>query len=140
MIFCYRFTAVARCISYTLLIQSLKLYILKRPSLLYLHQTYNYHLTIKHLLKTDIFSSKYMRIRGESPAEKTILRIFLCRFKTFSCAAVEVKNEPILGFKEGSEERTELLKVNHTALWILNNQRAFYCVLLPSLGFTRAEG
>ncbi|KAI7794911.1 delta-1-pyrroline-5-carboxylate dehydrogenase, mitochondrial [Triplophysa rosa] len=31
-------------------------------------------------------------------------------FKTFSCAAVEVKNEPILGFKEGSEERADLLK------------------------------
>lgn len=33
----------------------------------------------------------------------------------FPCAAVEVKNEPILGFKEGSQERAELLKVNkHT--------------------------
>lgn len=31
-------------------------------------------------------------------------------FKTFPCAAVEVKNEPILGFKEGSAERRELLK------------------------------
>ncbi|KAA0707521.1 Delta-1-pyrroline-5-carboxylate dehydrogenase, mitochondrial [Triplophysa tibetana] len=31
-------------------------------------------------------------------------------FKTFSCAAVEVKNEPILGFKEGSKERADLLK------------------------------
>ncbi|KAM4613490.1 delta-1-pyrroline-5-carboxylate dehydrogenase, mitochondrial [Polymixia lowei] len=31
-------------------------------------------------------------------------------FKTFPCAAVEVKNEPILGFKEGSAERKELLK------------------------------
>ncbi|XP_056129966.1 delta-1-pyrroline-5-carboxylate dehydrogenase, mitochondrial [Lampris incognitus] len=31
-------------------------------------------------------------------------------FKTFPCAAVEVKNEPILGFKEGSTERKELLK------------------------------
>ncbi|KAG7226615.1 hypothetical protein INR49_001785 [Caranx melampygus] len=31
-------------------------------------------------------------------------------FKTFPCAAVEVKNEPILGFKEGSPERKELLK------------------------------
>ncbi|XP_038551421.1 LOW QUALITY PROTEIN: delta-1-pyrroline-5-carboxylate dehydrogenase, mitochondrial [Micropterus salmoides] len=30
--------------------------------------------------------------------------------KTFPCAAVEVKNEPILGFKEGSAERKELLK------------------------------
>ncbi|XP_044205963.1 delta-1-pyrroline-5-carboxylate dehydrogenase, mitochondrial isoform X2 [Thunnus albacares] len=31
-------------------------------------------------------------------------------FKTFPCAAVEVKNEPILGFKEGSPERKELVK------------------------------
>ncbi|KAM9410490.1 delta-1-pyrroline-5-carboxylate dehydrogenase, mitochondrial [Pholidichthys leucotaenia] len=31
-------------------------------------------------------------------------------FKTSPCAAVEVKNEPILGFKEGSPERAELLK------------------------------
>uniref|UniRef100_A0A8C1B811 Multifunctional fusion protein n=1 Tax=Cyprinus carpio carpio TaxID=630221 RepID=A0A8C1B811_CYPCA len=31
-------------------------------------------------------------------------------FKTFSCAAVEVKNEPILGFREGSKERSELEK------------------------------
>ncbi|KAM7006310.1 delta-1-pyrroline-5-carboxylate dehydrogenase, mitochondrial [Tautogolabrus adspersus] len=31
-------------------------------------------------------------------------------FRTFPCAAVEVKNEPILGFKEGSAERKELLK------------------------------
>lgn len=31
-------------------------------------------------------------------------------FKTFACAAVEVKNEPILGFKEGSKERAELKK------------------------------
>ncbi|XP_026163352.1 delta-1-pyrroline-5-carboxylate dehydrogenase, mitochondrial isoform X2 [Mastacembelus armatus] len=31
-------------------------------------------------------------------------------FKTFSCAAVEVKNEPVLDFREGSAERTELLK------------------------------
>uniref|UniRef100_A0A672RSI7 Multifunctional fusion protein n=1 Tax=Sinocyclocheilus grahami TaxID=75366 RepID=A0A672RSI7_SINGR len=29
-------------------------------------------------------------------------------FKTFPCAAVEVKNEPILGFREGSNERLEL--------------------------------
>ena len=34
------------------------------------------------------------------------------RFKTFPCAAVEVKNEPILGFQEGSQERAELQKVN----------------------------
>lgn len=33
------------------------------------------------------------------------------RFKTFPCASLEVKNEPILGFKEGSAEREELLKV-----------------------------
>ncbi|XP_023144056.1 delta-1-pyrroline-5-carboxylate dehydrogenase, mitochondrial [Amphiprion ocellaris] len=32
------------------------------------------------------------------------------RFQTSSCAAVEVKNEPILGFTEGSSERKELLK------------------------------
>ncbi|XP_042589627.1 delta-1-pyrroline-5-carboxylate dehydrogenase, mitochondrial [Cyprinus carpio] len=31
-------------------------------------------------------------------------------FKTFPCAAVEVKNEPILGFKEGSKERSQLEK------------------------------
>lgn len=31
-------------------------------------------------------------------------------FRTFPCAAVEVKNEPILGFEEGSAERRELLK------------------------------
>ncbi|XP_036415049.1 delta-1-pyrroline-5-carboxylate dehydrogenase, mitochondrial [Colossoma macropomum] len=31
-------------------------------------------------------------------------------FKTFPCAAVEVKNEPVLGFKEGSQERAELEK------------------------------
>lgn len=36
--------------------------------------------------------------------------------KTFPCAAVEVKNEPILGFKEGSAERKELLKVVHLTL------------------------
>ncbi|XP_074502641.1 delta-1-pyrroline-5-carboxylate dehydrogenase, mitochondrial [Sebastes fasciatus] len=32
------------------------------------------------------------------------------RFRTFPCAAVEVKNEPILGFTDGSPERKELLK------------------------------
>lgn len=32
-------------------------------------------------------------------------------FKTFPCASLEVKNEPILGFQEGSAEREELLKV-----------------------------
>ncbi|XP_061583955.1 delta-1-pyrroline-5-carboxylate dehydrogenase, mitochondrial [Cololabis saira] len=31
-------------------------------------------------------------------------------FRTSPCAAVEVQNEPILGFKEGSPERAELLK------------------------------
>lgn len=31
-------------------------------------------------------------------------------FKTFPCASVAVKNEPILGFKEGSTERKELQK------------------------------
>ncbi|MCJ8744571.1 hypothetical protein PDJAM_G00120180 [Pangasius djambal] len=31
-------------------------------------------------------------------------------FKTFPCAAVEVKNEPVLAFKEGSKERAELEK------------------------------
>lgn len=40
---------------------------------------------------------------------------FVCvcwkRFKTFPCASLEVKNEPILGFKDGSPEREELLKV-----------------------------
>ncbi|XP_063071294.1 delta-1-pyrroline-5-carboxylate dehydrogenase, mitochondrial [Engraulis encrasicolus] len=42
------------------------------------------------------------------------LRSPLCQswrgFKTFSCAAVEVKNEPILGFETGSKERAELEK------------------------------
>ncbi|XP_039896921.1 delta-1-pyrroline-5-carboxylate dehydrogenase, mitochondrial isoform X2 [Simochromis diagramma] len=42
------------------------------------------------------------------------VRAAVCRswrgFKTFPCAAVEVKNEPILSFKEGSHERVELLK------------------------------
>uniref|UniRef100_A0A3P8Y4D1 Multifunctional fusion protein n=1 Tax=Esox lucius TaxID=8010 RepID=A0A3P8Y4D1_ESOLU len=32
------------------------------------------------------------------------------RFRTFPCAAVEVKNEPVLGFLEGSPERAELQK------------------------------
>lgn len=36
----------------------------------------------------------------------------LRRFKTFPRAAVEIKNEPILGFKEGSKERAQLEKVN----------------------------
>lgn len=31
-------------------------------------------------------------------------------FQTFSCAAVEVKNEPVLGFTDGSTERKDLLK------------------------------
>ncbi|XP_020792463.1 delta-1-pyrroline-5-carboxylate dehydrogenase, mitochondrial [Boleophthalmus pectinirostris] len=31
-------------------------------------------------------------------------------FKTFSCSAVEVKNEPILGFNNGSQERKDLLQ------------------------------
>ncbi|KAL2091104.1 hypothetical protein ACEWY4_013367 [Coilia grayii] len=42
------------------------------------------------------------------------LRSALCQswrgFKTFPCAAVEVKNEPILGFQAGSKERAELEK------------------------------
>ncbi|XP_076124317.1 delta-1-pyrroline-5-carboxylate dehydrogenase, mitochondrial [Alosa pseudoharengus] len=42
------------------------------------------------------------------------LRSGLCQswrgFKTFPCAAVEVKNEPILGFEAGSKERAELEK------------------------------
>uniref|UniRef100_A0A669DZU3 Multifunctional fusion protein n=1 Tax=Oreochromis niloticus TaxID=8128 RepID=A0A669DZU3_ORENI len=42
------------------------------------------------------------------------VRAAVCRswrgFKTVPCAAVEVKNEPILSFKEGSHERVELLK------------------------------
>ncbi|XP_029007638.1 delta-1-pyrroline-5-carboxylate dehydrogenase, mitochondrial [Betta splendens] len=42
------------------------------------------------------------------------LRAAVCRtwrgFQTFSSAAVEVKNEPVLGFRKGSAERTELLK------------------------------
>ncbi|XP_029357876.1 delta-1-pyrroline-5-carboxylate dehydrogenase, mitochondrial [Echeneis naucrates] len=36
--------------------------------------------------------------------------LFRRGLKTSPCAAVEVKNEPILGFKEGSAERKELLK------------------------------
>lgn len=44
-----------------------------------------------------------------------LIRSALCRqswrgIKTFPCAAVEVKNEPILGFNEGSPERRELEK------------------------------
>ncbi|KAJ0023967.1 hypothetical protein NQD34_003866 [Periophthalmus magnuspinnatus] len=40
---------------------------------------------------------------------------YTLRFKTSSCSAVEVKNEPILGFKEGSQERKELLQpFNHS--------------------------
>ncbi|KAF3690375.1 Delta-1-pyrroline-5-carboxylate dehydrogenase, mitochondrial [Channa argus] len=42
------------------------------------------------------------------------VRAAVCRswrgFQTFPCAAVAVKNEPILGFREGSAERKELLK------------------------------
>ncbi|XP_030634671.1 delta-1-pyrroline-5-carboxylate dehydrogenase, mitochondrial [Chanos chanos] len=42
------------------------------------------------------------------------VRSALCQswrgFKTFACAAVEVKNEPILAFKEGSPERVQLEK------------------------------
>ncbi|XP_041835909.1 delta-1-pyrroline-5-carboxylate dehydrogenase, mitochondrial isoform X2 [Melanotaenia boesemani] len=34
-------------------------------------------------------------------------------FRTFPCATVEVKNEPILSFSEGSPERAELLKALH---------------------------
>lgn len=42
------------------------------------------------------------------------LRAAVCQswrgFKTFPCATVEVKNEPILGFNEGSPERKELVQ------------------------------
>ncbi|XP_048028614.1 delta-1-pyrroline-5-carboxylate dehydrogenase, mitochondrial [Megalobrama amblycephala] len=42
------------------------------------------------------------------------VRTVICQswkgFKTFPCAAVEVKNEPVLGFKEGSKERSDLEK------------------------------
>uniref|UniRef100_A0AAQ6AH64 Aldehyde dehydrogenase domain-containing protein n=1 Tax=Amphiprion ocellaris TaxID=80972 RepID=A0AAQ6AH64_AMPOC len=41
---------------------------------------------------------------------KVVRLLCVCRFQTSSCAAVEVKNEPILGFTEGSSERKELLK------------------------------
>ncbi|KAG5836059.1 delta-1-pyrroline-5-carboxylate dehydrogenase, mitochondrial isoform X1 [Anguilla rostrata] len=41
---------------------------------------------------------------------RAVLYQSLRSFRTFPCAAVEVKNEPILGFKEGSKERAELLK------------------------------
>uniref|UniRef100_A0A8C8M2L0 Delta-1-pyrroline-5-carboxylate dehydrogenase, mitochondrial n=1 Tax=Oncorhynchus tshawytscha TaxID=74940 RepID=A0A8C8M2L0_ONCTS len=39
-----------------------------------------------------------------------LMCVSLCSFRTFPCAAVEVKNEPILGFNEGSPERAELQK------------------------------
>ncbi|KAJ8359356.1 hypothetical protein SKAU_G00158810 [Synaphobranchus kaupii] len=42
---------------------------------------------------------------------RAVLYQSLRSFRTSPCAAVEVKNEPILGFKEGSTERAELLKV-----------------------------
>ncbi|KAJ8400747.1 hypothetical protein AAFF_G00395160 [Aldrovandia affinis] len=42
---------------------------------------------------------------------RAVLYQSLRGFRTFPCAAVEVKNEPILGFKEGSTERADLLKV-----------------------------
>nr|XP_023693400.1 delta-1-pyrroline-5-carboxylate dehydrogenase, mitochondrial [Paramormyrops kingsleyae] len=42
------------------------------------------------------------------------VRSILCQswrgFRRSACAAVEVKNEPVLGFKDGSREREELLK------------------------------
>ncbi|KAG7478415.1 hypothetical protein MATL_G00080640 [Megalops atlanticus] len=41
---------------------------------------------------------------------RSVLYQSLRGFRTSPCAAVEVKNEPILGFKEGSPERAELLK------------------------------
>ncbi|XP_036387495.1 delta-1-pyrroline-5-carboxylate dehydrogenase, mitochondrial [Megalops cyprinoides] len=41
---------------------------------------------------------------------RSVLYQSLRGFRTAPCAAVEVKNEPILGFKEGSPERAELLK------------------------------
>lgn len=41
-----------------------------------------------------------------------LMCVSLCSFRTFPCAAVEVKNEPILGFNEGSPERAELQKVH----------------------------
>ncbi|KAK9529681.1 hypothetical protein VZT92_013760 [Zoarces viviparus] len=44
----------------------------------------------------------------EEKAASTVQGQF--RFQTFPCAAVEVKNEPILAFTEGSAERKELLK------------------------------
>lgn len=50
------------------------------------------------------------------PSSITMLRLrsVLCQsfrgFKTFPCASVEVKNEPILGFNPGSKERAELEK------------------------------
>ncbi|XP_073344324.1 delta-1-pyrroline-5-carboxylate dehydrogenase, mitochondrial isoform X1 [Pagrus major] len=46
-----------------------------------------------------------MRIHG-SPSDRQATNWL----RTFPCAAVEVKNEPILGFTEGSAERKELLK------------------------------
>ncbi|XP_061076756.1 delta-1-pyrroline-5-carboxylate dehydrogenase, mitochondrial [Conger conger] len=42
---------------------------------------------------------------------RAVLYQSLRSFRTSPCAAVEVQNEPILGFQEGSKERAELLKV-----------------------------
>lgn len=70
----------------------------------------------------------------------------LCRFKTFPCAAVEVKNEPILAFEKGSKERVELEKVNIAYTQALIKQqnldtfihlKAKICTILP--GATRPE-
>lgn len=90
--------------------------------------------------KAHSFIEKYWRV--------TISLLFLCRFKTFPCAAVEVKNEPVLGFKEGSKERSDLEKVKHThhthwlrcpdtlklRIWLTVS------VLLCSSGITKPEG
>lgn len=45
----------------------------------------------------------------------TMFVFLFLRFRTCSRAAVEVKNEPILGFKEGSAERKDLLRVGFLA-------------------------
>ncbi|KAG9352921.1 hypothetical protein JZ751_017497 [Albula glossodonta] len=54
------------------------------------------------------------RDMGNDQCNTLCVRACVCvcvsSFRTSPCAAVEVKNEPILGFKEGSKERAELLK------------------------------
>uniref|UniRef100_A0AAQ6AJ19 Multifunctional fusion protein n=1 Tax=Amphiprion ocellaris TaxID=80972 RepID=A0AAQ6AJ19_AMPOC len=56
------------------------------------------------------------------------------RFQTSSCAAVEVKNEPILGFTEGSSERKELFILSNTEYnprFVLSNTDCFLFSFQP---------